>query len=82
VAEECAFDEGADAVAFVGVELVERGEVEPQALVLGVAFVGVEDELVGGGREGDSEGPQDVEGGLVGAGFVAAQLGDVEAPWV
>jgi hypothetical protein len=28
VAEEGAFDEGADAVAFVGVELVECGEVE------------------------------------------------------
>lgn len=40
VAEEGAFDESADAVAFVGVELVERGEVEPQGFVLGSAFVG------------------------------------------
>nr|WP_156165211.1 hypothetical protein [Demequina rhizosphaerae] len=38
MAEEGAFDEGADAVAFVGVELIECGEVESQAVVLGAAF--------------------------------------------
>lgn len=82
VAQECAFDEGADAGAFFGVELVERGEVQAQRLVLGAAFVGVEDEVVGGDGQSNGEGAQDVEGGLVGAGFVAAQLGDVDADGV
>jgi hypothetical protein len=49
---------------------------------LGAAFVGVEDQLVGGDCEGDGEGSEDVEGGLVGAGLVAAQLGDVDADGV
>lgn len=61
VAQEGAFDEGADAGAFVGVKLVECGEVESQALVLGAAFVGVEEEFVGGDGEGDGEGAVDVE---------------------
>jgi hypothetical protein len=82
VAQEGAFDEGADAVEFVGVKLVERSEVEPQALVLGAAFVGVEDEFVGRDRERDGGGPQDVEGGLVSAGLIAAQLGGVDADGV
>ena len=60
--------------------MVECGEVESKGLVLGSAFVGVEDEVVGGDCEGDGEGAEDVEGGLVGACFVAAQLG--EAPQV
>lgn len=67
MAQEGAFDEGADAVAFVGVELVERGEVESERFVLGAAFSFVEDEFVGGDCEGDGEGAEDVEGGLVGA---------------
>ena len=78
-AQEGAFDEGADAVAFVWVELVERGEVVSKGLVSGAAFVFVEDEVVGGDCEGDGEGAEDVEGGLAGAGFVAADLGDVGA---
>ena len=32
---------------------------------MGAAFVGVEDEVVGGDGEGDGEGAEDVEGGLV-----------------
>ena len=77
VAEEGAFDEGADAVALVGVELVERGQVQAQAFVLGAAFARVEDEFVGRDSEGDGERTEDVEGGLVGPGLVAPQRGDV-----
>ena len=40
---------------------------------LGAAFVGIEDEFVGGDRERYGEGAEHVEGGLVGASFVAAQ---------
>lgn len=82
MAQEGAFDEGADAGAFVGVELVERGQVESEGLVLGAAFLGVEDEFVGGDGERDGQRAEDVEGGLVGAGFVAAQLGDVDTDGV
>lgn len=46
------------------------------------AFVGVEDEVVGGDGERDGEGAEDVEGGLVGAGFIAVQLGDVDTDCV
>ena len=46
------------------------------------AFVGVEDEVVGGDGEGHGEVAEDLEGGLVGAGFIAAQLGDVDADGV
>lgn len=55
MAEEGAFDAGADAVAFVGVELVERGEVGPQGFVLGSAFVG-SDVRGAGGRPRDELG--------------------------
>jgi len=56
VAQECAFDEGADGGAFVGVELVERGQVHAQGVVGGAAFVFVEDEVVGGHGQGDGQG--------------------------
>ena len=62
--------------------MVECGEVHAQGVVGGAAFVLVEDEVVGGHGQGDGQGSQDVEGGLVGAGFVAAQLGDVDADGV
>lgn len=53
MSEEGAFDEGADAGAFVGVELVEGGEVQTQGLVLGSAFVLVEDEVAIPWNRGD-----------------------------
>lgn len=77
VSEEGAFDEGADAGAFVGVELVERGEVQAQGLVLGAAFVFVEEELVGADGQSDRDPFEGVEAGLGLARFVAAQQGDV-----
>lgn len=51
-------------------------------LVLGAAFVRVENQLVGGDGECDGESAQDVKAGLVGAGFVASELGDVDADGV
>jgi hypothetical protein len=42
VAEDGAFDEGADVVLFVGVELVEGFEAEAEAGFGGASFVGVE----------------------------------------
>ena len=47
VAEECAFDDVADKGLFVGVEAVDGFELEVEVGVWS-AFVGVEDELVGG----------------------------------
>lgn len=46
---------------------------------VGVAFVGVEDEHICADGEFGGEAAQDVEGGLAGAGFVASELGDVDA---
>jgi hypothetical protein len=79
VAEEGGFDEGADGGLFVGVELVEGGEVVFE--VLGESFV-VVGEGVDAGGEGVGDAACDVEGGLAGAGFVAAELGDVDADGV
>ena len=45
---------------------------------MGVAFVGVEEERVCGGVERECELAEGIEGGLVGAGFVAADVADVE----
>jgi hypothetical protein len=72
----------ADGGEFVGVELVEGFEVEAQVGVGGAAFVGVEDERVCAGVESKGELAEHVEGGLVGAGFVAADVGDVDAAGV
>ena len=54
MAEECAFDDVADEGLFVGVELVDgfEGEVE---VGWWLAFVGFEDEVVGGGGECEGE---------------------------
>ena len=79
MAEEGAFDESADGVEFVGVELVEGFEVEAEVGVGGAAFVVVEDERVCAGVESKGELAEHVEGGLVGARFVAADVGDVDA---
>lgn len=65
VSQECAFDEGGDVFLFVGGELVDGFELEPQGLALGAAFVGVEDEVVGGDGECDGECAEHVEGRLV-----------------
>jgi hypothetical protein len=65
VAEECAFDDVADEGLFVGVEAVDGFELEVEVWCWS-AFVGVEDELVGGGGEGEGEVAEDVEGWLVG----------------
>lgn len=79
VAQERAFDEGGDVFLFFGGELVDGFELEPQGWVLGAAFVVVEEERVSADVEGERQGAEDVEGGLTGAGFVAADLGDVGA---
>lgn len=46
VAEEGAFDEGGDVFLFFGGELVDGFELEAQGLILGAAFVVVEQERV------------------------------------
>jgi hypothetical protein len=77
VAEEGAFDEGADGVAFVGVELVDGFEVVAEVVGDG-AFFWVEEEHICADGEFGGEASEDVEGGLAGAGFVAAELADVD----
>lgn len=79
VAQECAFDEGGDVFLFVGGELVDGFELEPERLALGSSFVFVEEERVSADVEGERQCTEDVEGGLAAAGFVAADLGDVGA---
>jgi hypothetical protein len=76
VAEECAFDDVADGGLFVGVELGDGCEVVAE--VWGESVV-VVCEGVDACGEGGGEASEDVEGGLAGAGFVAAELGDVDA---
>jgi hypothetical protein len=61
-----------------GVEVGGGFELEAEFFV-GLAFVVVEDEGVGGDGEGEGEVAEHVEGGRGGAGFVAADLGDVDA---
>lgn len=78
MAQERAFDEGGDVCLFVGVEAVEGFELESEAGGCWASVVGVEQERVGAGVEGEGEGAENVEGGLAGAGFVAADLGDVD----
>ena len=75
--EEDAVDDGADGFLFVGVEVGDGFEAE-LPVVGGGAVFGVEDELVGAGLECEGESSDDVEGGLCGALFVAADLGDVD----
>lgn len=65
-------------VLFVGVEAVEGFESESEAGGCWAAVVVIEEERVGAGVEGEGECAQDVEGGLAGAGFVPADLGDVD----
>ena len=77
MADEDAFDDGADGVLFVGVEVLDGFEAE-LPVVGGGAFVGVEDELIGAGVERECESSDDVEGGLCWALFVSADLGDVD----
>jgi hypothetical protein len=62
VAEEGAFDEGADGGLFVGVELADGFEVVGDAFG-GVAFVFVEDEHICADGEGDGEAAEDIEVG-------------------
>lgn len=80
MADEDAVDDGADGVLFVGVEVGDG--LEAELPVVGGVFVGVEDELIGVGVEREGESADDVEGGLRGALFVAADLGDVDADLV
>jgi hypothetical protein len=54
VAEEDGFDEAADEVLFVGVEVLGGFELGAE-VVGGASFVGVEDEAVGGDVERDGE---------------------------
>ena len=66
-------------VLFVGVEAVEGFEFESEAGGCWAAVVVIEEERVGAGVEGEGECAQDVEGGLAGVGFIAAELADVDA---
>lgn len=52
--------------------------MEPQ-VVVGAAFVGVEDEPISADGQRDCEPAEDVEGGLGAGVFIAAELGDVDA---
>jgi hypothetical protein len=63
------------------VVVVEGGDGFEDAgkVVLGGSFVGVEDERVCAGVERECDVAQDVEGGGGGVGFVASDLGDVDA---
>jgi hypothetical protein len=73
VAEEDGFDEFSGELFVVVVELA--GGFENEAEVVGwAAFVGVEEEQICADGECGCEPAEDVEGGLAGAGFVAAQL--------
>ena len=81
MAEEGVFDEGADGGLFVGVELADGFEVVGDVVGDG-SLVVVEDEQICADVEGEGEAAEDVEGGLAGAGFVAAELGDVEVDLV
>ena len=78
MAEEGAFDECADGVAFVGVELVDGFEVVAQVVGDG-AFFWVEEKHICADGQFGGEASEDVEGGLAGAGFIAAELADVDA---
>lgn len=82
MSQEDGFDEVDDGGTFVVVELVEGFEVEAQVGAVGTALIFVEDQSVGADRERYGESSQDVEGGLAGAGFVASDLGDVDADLV
>ena len=64
--------------AFV-VEAGAGGFEGEREIVVGFAFVRFEEELVCAGGERECEVAEGVDGGLVGAGFVAADVGDVEA---
>jgi hypothetical protein len=62
--------------------VVEEGgglEGEAKCFVVGEAGVVAEDEGVGRARQGDRQSPQCGEGRLGTAGFVLAELGDVDA---
>jgi hypothetical protein len=61
----------------VGFEAADGLELEVE-FVVGSAFVVVEDELVGGGGEGEGEALERAHGGLGGALLVAMDLGLVE----
>ena len=78
MSQEGAFDEGADGVAFVGVELVDGFDVVAEVVGDG-AFFWVEEEHICADGEFGGKVSEDVEGGLAGAGFIAADVGDVEA---
>lgn len=71
VAQQGAFDEAADGVLFVGVELVEGFEVVGQ-IVGDAPFPFVEYEHICADVERQRHLAKHVEGGLAGAGFVAA----------
>ena len=74
VSEQGAFDHGQDGVLLVGVEVVEGFHAQAQGGVLGAAFGVVKHERVGADRQGQGEVAQYVQGGLVGASFIASSL--------
>lgn len=76
MSDEGGFDEGLDGVLFVGVELVVGFGVASEVLgeIIVVVGEGVDACCECGGGAVD-----DVEGGLAGSGFVASELGDVDA---
>ena len=76
MSDEGGFDEGADGVLFVFVELVDGFEVSAEVLGEMIVVVG---EGVDAHRQAGGDAVENVEGGLAGSGFVAAELGDVDA---
>ncbi len=79
VAEQEAFEGGLEVGSAFGVEAGAGCLEGVFEVVVGFAFVGFEEELVCAGVERECEVSEGVDGGLVGAGFVAADVGDVEA---
>ena len=75
--EDEGIEEGADGLLLVLVELGEGLELEPE-LLIGAAFVLLEDQRVGGDPEGPGEVADAVEGGPGGADLVAVDRDEEE----
>lgn len=83
MAQQRAFDEGAGAGPFVGVELIQCLEVQAQGFVLRATVLGVEDQIVGGDGQGDRNRPEnrlEVTAALVSVETAIANLATRAAP--
>lgn len=72
--EDQPLEDGLGGSQFLGCELVERLQDELDALVLGAAFLLVEDQRISRNIEGDNQSLEDGEVGLDMAGLVALNL--------